>query len=283
MTNTSPPPRRWIAGAGLTALLAVALLTWYTMRLLPHSRLPAPRGATYVGRTACASCHVVETKLFAGSRHDLAMQPADSSTVLGDFSNVSFTHFDVVSHFYRRGSGYYVNTDGPDGKLAEFRIAYTFGVYPLQQYLIAMPGGRYQALSIAWDSRARSAGGQRWFHLYPGERVPAGDVLHWTGPEANWNYMCAECHSTNLRKGWRSDSTGYATTWSEIDVSCEACHGPGSVHVEWARKHHAPGTPSAAESRAAASTSDIGGASMPSGESFARRAAALRSAALPPG
>lgn len=245
MTRSFRPPRRRIAAAGAAALLAVALVAWFTMRSLPHSRPPAPHGATYVGRAACAPCHAVEMKLFAGSRHDLAMQPADSSTVLGDFSGASFRHFDVVSRFYRRSDGYFVTTDGPDGRLTEFRIAYTFGVFPLQQYLIAMPGGRYQALSIAWDTRARSEGGQRWFHLYPKERMPAGDVLHWTGPEQNWNYMCAECHSTNLRKGWRSDSTGYATTWSEIDVSCEACHGPGSAHIAWARKHHAAGPPSA--------------------------------------
>ena len=155
----------------------------------------------------------------------------------------------MTSRFYRRGGGYYVTTDGPDGKLAEFKVAYTFGVFPLQQYLIAMSGGRYQALSIAWDSRPQAEGGQRWFHLYPKEPVPAGDILHWTGPEQNWNYMCAECHSTNLKKGWRSDSTGYATTYSEIDVSCESCHGPGSAHVKWAK--HAGAVTSGSRSAAA--------------------------------
>jgi hypothetical protein len=58
-----------------------------------------------------------------------------------------------------------VRTDGPDGALRDYPIAYTFGVYPLQQYLIAMPGGRLQALGVAWDSRPKEQGGQRWFHL----------------------------------------------------------------------------------------------------------------------
>jgi len=46
-----------------------------------------------------------------------------------------------------------VRTDGPDGKLHDYEIKYTFGVVPLQQYLIEFPDGRLQALGIAWDSR----------------------------------------------------------------------------------------------------------------------------------
>jgi tetratricopeptide (TPR) repeat protein len=238
MTGDSTRSRRVMLSLAIVALVAPVIGIGMALRGLSEraasERLAA---ATYVGRAVCASCHERETRLFTGSRHDLAMQSADSSTVLGDFSGASFTHFGVTSRFRRREGGYYVTTDGPAGRLAEYRVGYTFGVYPLQQYLVEFPGGRFQALPIAWDSRPGSAGGQRWFHLYPNERIPAGDILHWTGPEQNWNYMCAECHSTNLRKGWHSDSTGagYSTTWSEIDVSCEACHGPGSVHVAWAR------------------------------------------------
>ena len=235
--NPNPSRRRSLAGGVITVVVIACLGAWLARRsgLFPGTAAP-PSAASYVGRAACASCHPRETALFTGSRHDLAMQPADSSTVLGDFAGVSFEHFGVTSRFDRRDGAYFVTTDGPDGRLAEFRVAYTFGVHPLQQYLIAFPGGRLQALSVAWDSRSRSEGGQRWFHLYPNERMPAGDVLHWTGPEQNWNYMCAECHSTNLRKGWRSDSAAYKTTFSEIDVSCEACHGPGSAHADWARR-----------------------------------------------
>ncbi|MBI5364619.1 MAG: ammonia-forming cytochrome c nitrite reductase subunit c552 [Planctomycetes bacterium] len=176
------------------------------------------------------------------------MQPADESTVLGDFGNAAFEHFGVRSTFFRRDGKFFANTDGPDGVLADFEIEYTFGVFPLQQYLIELSGGRLQALSIAWDSRPVAEGGQRWFHLYPDEAVPAGDILHWTGPEQNWNYMCAECHSTNLRKHWRADEQRYDTQWSEIDVSCEACHGPGSAHVEWAKA--AVGDPHSPEAEA---------------------------------
>src|SRR4029079_13696639 len=93
------------------------------------------------------------------------------------------------------------------------------------------PRGRFQALGIAWDARPQSAGGQRWFHLYPRGTIRAGDALHWTGPQQNWNFMCAECHSTNLRRGYDAATDAFSTTWSEIDVACEACHGPGSTHA----------------------------------------------------
>ena len=172
------------------------------------------------------------------------MQEANAGSVLGDFDGARFEHFGVVSSFLRREGRFVVNTEGADGALADFEIAYTFGVEPLQQYLVRFPGGRLQALGIAWDARPPRAGGQRWFHLYPDERVPPGDVLHWTQPSQNWNGRCAECHATNLRKGYDLSRDAYATTWSEIDVACEACHGPGGPHVAWAESATAAGASS---------------------------------------
>lgn len=194
--------------------------------------------AEYVGRQACTSCHETQYQLWTNSHHDLAMQAANDQTVLGDFNNAKFTYFGVTSTFFKKTGKFSVRTDGPDGKLADYEIKYTFGVHPLQQYLIEFPGGRLQALSIAWDTRPKSEGGQRWFHLYPDEKIAHNDPLHWTGPNQNWNHMCAGCHSTKLRKNFDPQASRYNTTWSEIDVSCEACHGPGSDHVGWAQSTH---------------------------------------------
>ena len=190
---------------------------------------------TYVGSEICASCHQDEAKLWTGSHHQLAMDHATEKSVLGDFSDASFEHFGVTSRFFRRDGKFMVETDGPDGKPAEFEIKYTFGVYPLQQYLIEFPDGRLQALAIAWDSRPKDKGGQRWFHLYPNEEVGHDDVLHWTKLNQNWNFMCAECHSTGVRKNYDAAKDRFATTWAEISVGCETCHGQGSAHVAWAR------------------------------------------------
>ncbi len=191
--------------------------------------------AEYVGRDSCITCHQKEHRLWEGSDHDLAMQPANEHTVLGDFSGITFTHMGVTSKFYRRGSGYYVYTEGPAGKMMEFEVQYTFGIVPLQQYLIPFPGGKLQVLPLCWDTRPISQGGQRWFHIYPDEQITPDDMLHWTHFSQNWNYMCSECHSTNVRKNYIAEIDSFQTTYSEIDVSCEACHGPGSRHIEWAR------------------------------------------------
>ncbi len=214
------------AGAGVLATAQIG-----------SADLPAPPAEpTFVGSAACGGCHSGEMAAWRGSQHALAMQEASAATVLGNFDDATFTQGDVTSRFFKRDGKFLVATDGPDGKLGEFEIRYTFGVYPLQQYLIAFPDGRLQALGIAWDARPKDRGGQRWFHLYPGQNLHAGDPLHWTGIDQTWNFMCAECHTTELHKNYDAATNRYATTWAEIDVGCEACHGPGSAHVAWARR-----------------------------------------------
>jgi len=205
--------------------------------------LASGAGATYVGSKACVPCHKAQYEAWLGSNHERAMQSADGKSVRGNFRDASLTHFGITSRFVKRGGKFFVRTEGPDGKLANFEIKYTFGVDPLQQYLIEFPGGRLQSLTLAWDTRPAAQGGQRWFALYPNERIAPDDPLHWTGPDQNWNYQCAACHSTNVRKNYDAAANRYATQWSDIDVACEACHGAGSRHVEGAKARvHASGT-----------------------------------------
>ena len=230
---TGDPVRRWkIAGVAATAVIVLSLPVYAVKEGRQRARWDAADLApafTFVGRDRCAECHEEETEAWLGSDHDNAMAPADSANVRGDFSGVEFEHRGVTSRFSTRDGRYFVYTEGPGGEMVEFEIAYTFGWEPLQQYLIAFPGGRYQALSLAWDTER-----EEWFHLYPEQDIPADDWLHWTRSAQTWNGMCAECHSTNLRKGFDPETNSFTTTWSEIDVSCEACHGPGSRHADWA-------------------------------------------------
>lgn len=185
----------------------------------------------FAGAESCRSCHQAEFQQWQGSHHDLAMQHANKDSVLGDFSGVTFNDNGITSTFFKKGEEFWVNTDGPDGKLADYKISFTFGVDPLQQYLVAFEDGRLQTLSLAWDSRTAEEGGQRWFHLYADEQVHSGDILHWTRASQTWNLQCADCHSTNLKKNYDRASDSYQTSWYEINVACEACHGPGAAHV----------------------------------------------------
>ena len=183
----------------------------------------------FVGSTECKECHNPEFDSWQGSHHDLAMDVANESTVLGDFNNAEFTIHGVTSRFFRKDDRFFVYTNGPGGEMGEFEITHTFGWYPLQQYLIPFPGGRLQTLPIAWDVDQ-----EKWYRVPPVENVEPDDWLYWTNAAQNWNGMCAQCHSTNLKKNYDIESDSYNTTWSDIDVGCEACHGPGSSHVNWA-------------------------------------------------
>ncbi len=226
------PLHQWKMAGLIASLVIVLTVPLYVLKenmgATDQYYLDSPI-ATFVGREQCIDCHEDAYESWRGSDHDRAMEEATDSTVLGDFNDAIFEYGDITARFYRRDGGFYVNTQGPDGELAEFEIAYTFGFEPLQQYLIPFPGGRLQSLTVAWDTERGE-----WFYLYPDQDIPHDDWLHWTRGGQNWNGMCAECHSTNLKKGYDSDTRSFSTTWSEIDVSCEACHGPGSSHVAWA-------------------------------------------------
>ncbi len=190
----------------------------------------------YADASSCKGCHAPQAAQWKDSDHAWAMREATPGNVLGAFDGRSFDEAGVKARFLRKGEHYYVNTEGADGKTADFRVRYTFGYRPLQQYLVEFPGGRLQALTLAWDSRSKQDGGQRWFSLYPGQRFAPDDALHWTGRYQNWNGMCADCHSTRLLKHYDDQHDRYATTWQEQTVGCQGCHGPGQAHVDWAKQ-----------------------------------------------
>jgi predicted CXXCH cytochrome family protein len=223
----------------LVAALAVVFgASFGAVHLLAQTATTPPAaspGPAFVGSENCAACHRREHAAWKGSQHAHAMAHARGDAVLGNFKDATFTKDGVTTTFATRDDKFFVRTAGPDGRPGEFEVAFTLGLAPLQQYLVEMPGGRLQAFGIAWDTRSAAAGGQRWFDLYPGQTLPAGDPLHWTGIQQTANFMCVDCHVTNLRKGFDASANTYKSTWTELGVGCEACHGPGASHVAWAR------------------------------------------------
>jgi len=224
--------RNWKIAGILATLVIVLSIPIYYLRFekagFPPSGSAEARPATFAGSLKCKECHQKEYDKWLNSNHDHAMDTANEKTVLGDFNNASFQAHGITSRFYKKDGKFFVHTQGPEGKMGDFEVSYTFGWFPLQQYLVPFLGGRLQCLPIAWDVREK-----KWYHLYPKEPLDPKDWLYWTNAAQNWNGMCAECHSTNLKKNYDIKTDTYKTTWSDIDVGCEACHGPGSRHVQW--------------------------------------------------
>ena len=194
-----------------------------------------PLRADFIGSAACTECHAAESALWQGSQHQRAMLPATPENVHGAFDGSTLADAGAPARFSRIDERFVIHAVGADGTAADHGIDYAFGVDPLEQYLVPLPGGRWQALPFAWDTRAHEAGGQRWFHLYPDAPIGPRDPLHWTRPAQNWNHVCADCHTTAFRKRFDVNRNAFDSQWEELGVGCESCHGPGSAHVAWAR------------------------------------------------
>ncbi|MFC5694314.1 cytochrome c3 family protein [Pseudomonas sp. GCM10022186] len=239
-TPPAKPPRHPVYPVLAGLLLLVGLGLWLYFERggdgLP-GKAPQPDASTLpaslVEEAQCAGCHVPQAKAWEGSHHQLAMQEANESSVLGDFNDTLFSDEKETTRFFRKDGGFWVNTPGADGRPADFRVAYAFGIAPLQQYLIEVPGGRLQALGIAWDVDRRA-----WFHLYPGQGVDFKDPLHWSQPQQNANFMCVECHTTGFKRNFDPASNAFASHWNSLGVGCQACHGPASRHLEWVEKRN---------------------------------------------
>ena len=170
-------------------------LIWFLCAFLATLNIYA---AEYIGNESCIDCHKEAVQDWQGSDHDKAMQHANADSVLGDFNNVSLDFEGKTNRFFQQDKTYWVNIEGPDGQFHDYQIIYTFGFEPLQQYMVQFEDGRVQLIPFAWDTRPLKLGGQRWYHLYP--NMKKSDEFYWTNPGQNWNYMCADCHSTNLNK-----------------------------------------------------------------------------------
>lgn len=211
-------------------LTYVFLVMWVNIMLFS----PTVFSADFIGSESCIDCHKEAVDAWQGSDHDMAMKHADKSSVFGDFNDATFEFEGKTNRFFQKGKEYWVNIEGPDGQFHDYKISYTFGFEPLQQYMVEFDDGRIQLIPFAWDSRHKNQGGQRWYHLYPD--MEKTDEFYWTNTGQNWNFMCADCHSTNVQKNYDSEKNSYETSWSEINVSCEACHGPASEHIKWSKK-----------------------------------------------
>lgn len=185
---------------------------------------------SYVGNDTCIDCHQSEVASWKPSHHANSMLPASDKSVLGDFNNIRFESKDGWTIFNQDQAGYYIETGQTGQTGRRYEVPYVFAYKPLQQILVDIGKGRLQAYPVAWDSRGKEEGGQRWYSLYEDTHIP-GTPFNWLGQFNNWNARCAECHSTDLKRGYDVEKDSYNTTFSEVNVSCEACHGPAEKHI----------------------------------------------------
>ncbi|SLN09864.1 multiheme c-type cytochrome [Ruegeria meonggei] len=204
------------------------LLGFALWLLTPLAALAEPPG--YVGSDQCTDCHADAAEAWSTSHHALAWTQMSAGHVEADFDGTQFEHDGMSVTFGKTGGALQANIVEKDGATTLYDVHSVVGIEPLQQYLFETEPGRLQSFDVVWDTENK-----RWYHLYPDQDLPPDDGLHWTGPYKNWNARCAECHATGFEKNYDVQTRSYSSTQAEIGVGCEACHGPGSAHIDWTK------------------------------------------------
>jgi tetratricopeptide (TPR) repeat protein len=189
--------------------------------------------AQYAGSASCRDCHEQAYKLWALSHHGLAERPIDSTLDREAFDPPhKFQHGSQTSEARVNNGVFEVITQGQGGEKRAYQAGRVIGVFPLLQYLIPFTNGFWQCTEVAWDPARKE-----WFNVYGNEDRQPGEWGHWTGRGMTWNFMCASCHNTRLRRNYDPDTDSYRTTMVEPGVGCESCHGPLAKHVAWQKEH----------------------------------------------
>jgi len=202
--------RLLVSGLGLSFLLAIAL------PLLGQS------DNGNVGAAACAKCHAVINHQWAGSLHGKMMRRATTESVEGDFSRGKVALHGSSYVVQHRDGKYYVTESELNNKATEHLIDYTLGSKRIQHYLTTLPDGRVLILPTTWDNIAK-----KWVHVGDVQN-PEEDA---SGPIQVWNKSCYSCHVSQADKNFDAQQLRYQTTWQDLGINCESCHGPGREHV----------------------------------------------------
>src|SRR3984957_15815804 len=229
LNQNSRMPRPFPAWAAIGIVLAiVGLVVWIPVRH-PPAQTQSKAFANYDGSESCSESHREEYDQWAKFNIGLAEQWADSNTCQAAFATTNTVgRAGQPAELIVRDGKYEVTATNEGGQLETHQVDRVIGRDPLVQFLVSAPGGRWQALSSAWDPRRKE-----WFEVFGAEERLPGEWGHWTGRGMNWNSMCAACHNTALRKNYDTATDSYHTAMAEMSVGCEACHGPLQSHVQW--------------------------------------------------
>jgi predicted CXXCH cytochrome family protein len=185
--------------------------------------LPAQANSEYLGSGACAKCHDVEHTQWKNSLHIKMTKPIAEATVAGDFSDgTKFADHDRSYAFGTKDGRPYVSVSFGGRPPETFTVDYTLGAKRYQGYLATLPEGRIYVLPVFWHVASK-----RWVDWK--EITPIPDGAH--DIRQIWNANCFNCHGTNIVQGYDVGEKKYKSTWTEMGIGCEACHGPGRQHT----------------------------------------------------
>ncbi len=223
-------------GVTLGAAFLVAVAGWWLLRLEvataeQNSSESASEMGKHTGSVSCIKCHEKFYKLWAPSRHGLAMQPYTRELAK---KNLTPQSSDVVIGDYRyradiKGSEGWVRETGPDGD-KQYRMVHALGGKNVYYFLTPMEKGRFQTLPVAYDVRKKE-----WFDMaksgvrhLPGQ---SDEPVKWKEWPYTFNTACYSCHVSQLSTNYDLKTDTYRTTWREPGINCETCHGPAEAHI----------------------------------------------------
>ena len=169
-------------------------------------------GASYVGSNACRNCHTELANIQALHGHNWILNPTQGQP----------PEFPQAAE--RAGV-----PNPPDG-FAWTDIPWVIGGFAKEALFINRDGFILTNGAEAVDTQ---------WHL---ENPPSGRTAGFAAyePDAQTNkpygFTCVPCHATAVTPQdedaplFQEDRAGFAGTWEEHGVRCEACHGPGAGH-----------------------------------------------------
>ncbi|MFQ6092857.1 MAG: T9SS type A sorting domain-containing protein [bacterium] len=159
----------------------------------------------YVGSSNCY-CHAAIQASWGATLHHIMIQ---------DTSGILTQEASGVSVFDPSAPGYDTYVDGVFPSTPPIDdVTYTIGSHWKQRYLKDMGGDEYAILPAQWVVKTQDWG--------------AYHASDWDAEGRRWGKKCAGCHTTGYEPSGVNTLSG---TFSEMGIGCEACHGPGSDHV----------------------------------------------------
>lgn len=219
-------------GTRLVCVSAALLLLTLVVRAAPPSQgglKPAPTiaadtavSSSYAGSASCERCHTEEHAQWKDSLHIKMAKPIADATIVGDFSEgATFADHDRAYAFGRKDGRPFVTVKFGQAPPETFPVDFTLGSKRYQGYLSTLPDGSIYVLPVFWHVEHK-----RWIDWK--EITPIPDGAH--GMRQIWNANCFNCHATNIVQGYDVAAKRYNSSWTEMGIGCEACHGPGREH-----------------------------------------------------